>query len=313
MTESNDALIQSVAERLQETEALPCGLIRGIVTLCGAAFTELMVDSALVIYEGEGMMTNDGKRQRTLGGVFFYLVRGALPADLRNQIFIPPNKRTQQPRFPNRPAFNWETRQADLKRVLNKKKGKVTDVHINIKGRPAHVEYRSDVVVVALEDGIGDNGFPKGVPQPKDTVTTYYVYIGANQWQKGKGKQLEQDKKLHLAVEGVSMLDEELNGIVVLARSFKTFTPKQKKEKPPAPMPEDEPVETEVEPDLSAFPADVAQKLRSLYGARRMFRKRLADIEALPEDQQSGLKAAQMMVERTEQQIAALEKDAGRD
>ncbi|MEL7234723.1 MAG: hypothetical protein AAGK74_09510, partial [Chloroflexota bacterium] len=46
------------------------------------------------------------------------------------------------------------------------------------------------------------------------------------------------------------------------------------------------------------------------YGARKLFQKRLADIEALPEDKQSGLKAAKMMLQRTEKQIADLEAQA---
>ena len=317
MSESNKVLIQSVADRLQETARNPRRLIQDIVNVCGVEFTELMLENALTLYHGEGLMTNDGKRRRTLGGVFFYLVRGALPAKMRDPIFKA-EQTAHRPAFPKRPGFDWETRQANFNKRSHKQAGKVIDMQIKVKGHPAHIEYRQDVVIVTLKGELSENGFPAGVPQPEDSTTLYYVYISGKQWVKNKGVNLEKNERMALAVEGECLLDEQLGAIAVFARKFKTYMPKVKRQEPVPPdelaLPET--ASTQVVPandesDLSRFPAALVPKLQALYGARKLFRKRLVDIEALPEDKQSGLKAAQMMLERTEAQIVELEHGNG--
>ena len=326
MTEDYTATVEKIAEQLDETQDKPLFQIERIVELCGPEFAEFMVENAEIVHSGDGMTVQDGTRKRTLGGVFFYLVRGAIPHALKRQIFpygATDKKLQQKKRHPSKfPPLTWETRKDDLADFLKEEKGKAEEVNITIKGRPGKIDHRDGVIVVKLEGNIDESQtFPRGIPEPPRDMTTYYVYIGEQQWKKNGGDAFEKDDKqsqnLALIVDGACAFDKELDGIAVFARSLKVRTEKAAKPKPVASKAQSGSEQSANEgddgdgiPDLTQFPAEVAKKLRPLYGALRMFRKRLADIEALPEDKQSGLKAAQMMLQRTEQQIAALEKTA---
>ncbi|MEM6281776.1 MAG: phosphorylated adapter RNA export RNA-binding domain-containing protein [Chloroflexota bacterium] len=320
------AEVTRIAARLNETTEKPLGQIQRIIEHCGIEFADFMVDNSLAIEEAGGMMTANGQRRRTLGGVFFFLVRHAVPLDLREVIFPPPIwlTRVEKPPSPY-PPFDWEHRVEQLQSALEQEKGTIEEVNIQLKGRPGYVEKRDGVFILTMEQSIPDNQtFPRGVPQPPNDTTRYFVFAGEEQYDKNVSDKLKENEKTQLYIDGVCYYDESLGGVAVYARSVKLMKKKKKKKKaaetpPPeaqAEKPAEEPApppapEAPLEPDeFASFPPEIAKKLRPLYGARKLFQKRLADIEAMPEDKQSGLKAAKMMLERTEKQIADLEAKA---
>lgn len=93
MTEQSDhdnntkILADAIADRLGERESHPRKLIHSIIERCGAAFARDILAQTLEIEGQGGMMTEDGQRRRTSGGVFFYLAKGQMPSDVRKRLF----------------------------------------------------------------------------------------------------------------------------------------------------------------------------------------------------------------------------------
>lgn len=321
--------VLAIAERLQEKDKKPIGQLQKIIELCGLEFTELMTEAAVQIDADEGILTADGNRRRTLGGVFFYLVRGAVSEEYRDKIF--PFNGQQKAR--NVVRLSWvEDRHQVIESKHKRQHGRVSEVEIAITGSIKRYEIYKDnnLVLVTMEDRIGEEQpFPLGVIQPPTGPVAFYVYISLDQWNRTVSKPLRKDPKLALNVKGAVLPDAKYEHMAVFARHIKVVSSSQmdkmlkRREENEARRRENEAaIQAEkakrdaeraaekAKDPLNQYPEEFTKKLRPLYGARNLFQKRLADIEALPADKQSGLKTAQMMLERTEQQIAALEQQA---
>jgi hypothetical protein len=72
------AIASQIADQLGETEATPRVHIRRILYAIGPERTQAFVAQALEVEANGGMLLPDGSRKRTLGGVFFRLVRDHL-------------------------------------------------------------------------------------------------------------------------------------------------------------------------------------------------------------------------------------------
>jgi hypothetical protein len=324
MQPDQQAIVEQVAATLDESAKKPLNQITLIVEHCGSEFTEVMVQSAKDIHEEEGLKTRDQTRQRTLGGVFFYLVRGALPHDLRSIIF--PDRRTRKQMSLDK-IIDWEDRIQIFQSIQDKPKGKVDEMNITLDGRPRHIETRQNIVLATLEATIEPyQTFPRGLPDFPAKPTTFFVYVGKDQWDKQVGNKLQKDEDASIVVEGAPTFDAEMGGIAILVRAIKvrpgTSNRKEqqiREERRQSKIEADRAAQQEAQarraanaiPEPEGVSAEIAKKLRPLYGARQLFQKRLADIEALPPEKQSGLKAAKMALERTEKQIAMLEAEAG--
>ncbi|HSS98844.1 MAG TPA: phosphorylated adapter RNA export RNA-binding domain-containing protein, partial [Terriglobales bacterium] len=91
------ALAQQIAKILGETDKKPRAQIAAIIERCGIEFTQKLFQETQAIQAQGGMMLADQSRQRTLGGIFFYLARKQIPRELVKVIFpgySDPNKRT---------------------------------------------------------------------------------------------------------------------------------------------------------------------------------------------------------------------------
>ena len=55
----------------------------------GSELVHTALRDAIAMEEAGGMLTNDGRRRRTLGGTFFRLVRTRVPPDKRRILFVP--------------------------------------------------------------------------------------------------------------------------------------------------------------------------------------------------------------------------------
>ena len=76
-----------ITANLGETDKIPVREIKAMVLLCGTSFAEALLAETEQIEAAGGMMTADGTRRRTKGGVFFLLARHRLSPQVRHLVF----------------------------------------------------------------------------------------------------------------------------------------------------------------------------------------------------------------------------------
>jgi RNA recognition motif-containing protein len=87
LTSRSKRTAEDIIATLEEEEKVPVRQIEAIVRFCGGQFAQALLDEALAIEEGEGLMTADGSRRRSKGGVFFYLARYRMSPELRKLVY----------------------------------------------------------------------------------------------------------------------------------------------------------------------------------------------------------------------------------
>lgn len=335
------AAAQEIAAQLGETDAKPLKQIASIIQHIGLEFAQNLLQETLAIEAGDGMLTQDGQRRRTPGGVFFYLARQRMPEDIREQIFyawrVALKRRAEEEAA--YPPFDWAQRAQALQDALAEK-GEVSDVKVTLIGRPGKLERRQELAVVTMAASLGDDlVLPSGVPTPNPQTVTYVVYIGAKQWERVT-KALE-DPDDELIVNGLCAFDDELDSMAVYATQVTTRRTQRRERKQtrqpdgergprrksppretpraasprqpapePAPQPEPEPAPPPVSVDLPpGLPPEMAQKYIELHTAAATFRQKLDAISAKPDDQRFGLEMTQRLLRNIEKQIADMEQE----
>jgi hypothetical protein len=322
---------KEIAKALGEKQRKPVGQIAEIVQFCGVGFTQAILKETLDIEASGGMKTINGERRRTPGGVFFYLARGKMEEDIRNQIFpnwytALQNVRTREAQFPE---FMWNDRREILDNALAAR-GEATDVKVTITGRPGEIERRQYLVVTAMESMIPDDTvFPKGVPQPPMEPVTYVTYISSKQWE--KVAEAIENPHDQLIVEGMCAYDPETDGMAVFATHVTTsrlqtkvkkearrddagkrektrpngaVKPEKRKNGRSFDMPSAPP---EFDVDIpKGMTAEDAEKLMKLEKAAASFRQKINEIESKPPGQRVGLEMRQNLLKKTEQDIDTL-------
>ena len=224
------AEILQIAKTLHEHDSLAVRQIRHIVNVLGLATTETIVAEALRIEEAGGLLVADGTRRRTLGGVFFVVVRQYLNPEQQQSIFRrfvaykPQVQATDQsplpPVAPAPPSITWHEREP-LIASLEPTIGKATSVKVTLIGRPARVSEQAQFTLLTLTYTGPLPSLPKGIPVPvKVPATTYSVYIGKKQW-KQVAEALTNPEDM-LIVEGVQILDATTKTIAVFATKTTT-------------------------------------------------------------------------------------------
>jgi RNA recognition motif-containing protein len=93
---------EAIAQALGETEKVPVRQIETLVRLCGASFAQAIANEAKErVAAGEVFMTADNTRPRTVGGVFFVLLRPRLAPPIHKIIF---NRKGKLPQPEAQPA-----------------------------------------------------------------------------------------------------------------------------------------------------------------------------------------------------------------
>lgn len=87
-----------IAARLGETEYVPRKQIERVIFVCGVEFVQQALHDALQIEAEGGLLTFDGTRRRTLGGVFFHLVRQRVDKKTKGNIFYYRPKSKKKPK-----------------------------------------------------------------------------------------------------------------------------------------------------------------------------------------------------------------------
>lgn len=222
------AVAKRIAEQLQETEEQPLLQIQRIVQILGEEQALFYVQETVRIEEAGGMMRADGSRRRTPGGVYFTLLRSAVPREIRYKLFPQVGKQEArdaqgQPPLPQAEAvpltpLSWNERHTIIKEA-EKEKGTASTLKITLIGRPGRVIDRGTCIVTTMQESHVPS-LPKGLPTPEPTPTTYTVYISAKQWRKVEDAIKETDDVLIL--EGFPQLDAQTTSIAVFVTNATT-------------------------------------------------------------------------------------------
>jgi hypothetical protein len=161
------------------------------------------------------MLTRDGTRRRTPGGVFFQLVRDACTPRERARLF-PPQRRpgTSASPDPAPPPLTW-AQIADLAPTLDTHPIGEATMKLTLVGRPSHIEVRGQVAVMLMQ-GAKAPALAKGLPAPTGPPLRWTVLVGLRQWNRVQ-ESLQQHDDDKLIIEGYPCLQGERH--VLLAQS----------------------------------------------------------------------------------------------
>jgi len=213
-----DASAGEIAVQLGETEEEPIRQIRRAVRILGEHRVRTGVARALDVEAAGGMMRTDGSQKRSLGGVFFILMRD----DVGRKDFYRIFKGGQQQRAGGTGTaapFDWTAFGADATEAMSEA-GEATTVKLTVIGRPGKVVERGDVALVGMRSEKVPS-LPKGVPAPASPQTDYMVLVGMKQWRK-VAEALAADPADKVLVEGYPTVQPEFAGITVYATSATT-------------------------------------------------------------------------------------------
>jgi hypothetical protein len=222
-------LADAIAKALNEPNI---ALLRIVIDAIGPEQAQTHLAATLEVEAAGGMMTADGSRRRTPGGVFFLLARKAMPGPLRRKIW-PVGRKPQRDDQSNGPAqtqanptpaplptLTWE----DAKQLISQAVqsiGEARTVKITLVGRPGRVVEQTNCVVVAMK-GKEPPSLPKGLPTPPaNSAITWAVFIATKQWAKVKDS-LQKNGEDQLIIEGYPLIDPKSKASVVLALSVKS-------------------------------------------------------------------------------------------
>ena len=217
----DEGFIKQIADGLNEENI---DMIRLIVSTIGPERTQVFFEKALEIEAQGGLMTSDGSRRRSSGGVFFYTVRGGLPKQEARAIWPPVIKAT-----PIIVALTWEEAKQLTKQALQLI-GEAKSVKITLIGRPKKVVQQAECVVISMK-GKEPGSLPKGLPTPPaGSAITWAVFIVNKQWNRVK-ESMRANEDDQLIIEDYPIMDPKSGAGVVLAMNCKsTFMERAQRE-----------------------------------------------------------------------------------
>jgi len=208
----------TIAAQLDERRNHAAGMIRRIVGQYGIPHARAWADQAEQIYDAGGVVTNRGV-PRTLGGVFFHLVKHQVGhATFQRRI----RRRGRIQRHPTKPAplptLQWAERTEVLAPLLTTP-GEVMTVKVTLIGRPGAVKLLANCVVTTMQPTRGPS-LPRGLPTLPPDPTPYAVYINRRHW----ASVVEQlhDPDQVLVVEGWAAYDPDIPVLAVYAMRVQT-------------------------------------------------------------------------------------------
>src|SRR5439155_20874735 len=126
-----------------------------------------------------GMLTKDGTRRRTRGGVFFQLVRQQARPHERRLLFPRPVPQPGQPQAPA--ALTWDEVQTITQTLATEPPGEARTMKLTLIGRPGQVETRGQAVVFCMQ-GKPPGSLPRGLPPvPSTPGLTWNVLVALRQ------------------------------------------------------------------------------------------------------------------------------------
>lgn len=224
-TEQELRAVERIARRLREDEPKAIEGIRRIVTMLGAEPALEKLDEALKVDSGGGMMTDDGERRRTLGGVFFKTAKNTMTQEQRSKLFVPPWWPHDAP--PEIPQYDWAERIEDIHQFKGSDRG-FAEMEVRITGIPAKIIDRGSAILLVMID-TPPTTFPKGLPAlPTNKQPVCLAIVIKKQWEEIESKIAE---GFRVSLSGYPIYDDKLKQITILTNVCKAVKPR--KPKPP--------------------------------------------------------------------------------
>ena len=225
------ALARGIAAVLGEIMPPPIRTITRAVDRLGPERARALLGQALTVEAQGGLTLPDGHR-RTLGGVFFHLVRtsDAISREDKDYIFPRQGGRPMRaggsgtpaapaPAAPAPVAWTDATFRALTQQLQQDNSGRATTVKITVIGRPGTAIEQGQAVILALVSAKVPD-LPTGLPEPP-AGTHDTVFVARKPWTKA-AEALAADSEDAAIIEGDAALDTRVDGIVVYATSATT-------------------------------------------------------------------------------------------
>ena len=213
-----DALtVEKVAAVLQEPN-IP--LLRQVLRTLGQDRWGAILTDTLTCEAQGGMLTKDGTRRRTPGGVFFQFVRERATVRERRRLFPRPTPRpgAEPPqRSPQAPtALTWNEASTLMQTLATEPPGEARTMKLTLIGRPGKVEARGQAVMFRMQ-GKPPGALPRGLPPvPAQAPLTWNVMVALRQWNRVKDS-LAANQEDQLIIEGYPLMQGTQH--VLLAQS----------------------------------------------------------------------------------------------
>ena len=210
--------IEHLAEVLQEPK-IP--LLRQLLRTLGPARTIDLLTEALQVEAAGGILTKDGSRRRTPGGVFFQLVKERVTAKERRRLFPRPAAQHTRASMLAQPhtspqLLTWDEVSRIIETLATGPVGEARTMKLTLIGRPGQVETRGQVVVFRMQ-GKPPATLPRGLPPvPNTAPLTWNVMVALRQWNRVKDS-LAANHDDQLIIEGYPAMQDTQH--VLLAQS----------------------------------------------------------------------------------------------
>jgi hypothetical protein len=210
-----DALtVDTLAEALQEPNR---PLLTQVLRTLGTDRTTAILTDALTCEANGGMLTRDGTRRRTPGGVFFQLVKERATPQERRRLFPRPAPQRGQGQPQRQPtALTWDEVQTITQTLATAPPGEARTMKLTLIGRPGKIETRGQAVMFRLQ-GKPPASLPRGLPPiPSTPALTWNVMVALRQWNRVKDS-LAANQEDQLIIEGYPLMQGTQH--VLLAQS----------------------------------------------------------------------------------------------
>jgi hypothetical protein len=179
--------VEQLAQALHEPKRT---LLTKVLCTLGMDRTTAILTDTLTCEANGGMLTKDGTRRRTPGGVFFQLVKERTTTQERRRLFPRPAPQHHQTSAPTQPRAQPQALTVDelhtLVTTLPRGEAAVT---LTLIGRPEAQAVQTRPTYVAFRmQGNEPSSLPKGLPPvPGQTPITWLVVIDLRQWKRIQG------------------------------------------------------------------------------------------------------------------------------
>ncbi|GAB4447262.1 MAG: hypothetical protein Kow0031_29820 [Anaerolineae bacterium] len=198
-----------IAAVLDETDKGPLKTIEQVIYVLGEERALALLAEAQRTEANGGLLTDDGEKRRSPGGVYFKLIKDKVSGLERGRIFNRP-KPKPKPKIKLEPPA-WEVLLPLVEEFLTQNSpGEGDKVKLTLIGRPGKVIEKDTMVMTTMQSGKAPS-LPKGLPALPPKPTTYLVFIAKKQWRKVR-EAIETDPADKLIIEGYPALNPRIGG-----------------------------------------------------------------------------------------------------
>lgn len=202
----------ALAKQLGETTFHVVQQLERCLLVLGAATVDELLAETEQIEQGDGLLTADGKRRRTKGGVFLYLARGRCTPEQRAIIFPLTDWRARKAHGRAKAAGTDGAAPAPAAPAAPTAAAKATyffpgvsTLKTTLKGRPIQSTVADGYTRLLFERTESKEAFPAGIPAAPGEPQRVTVYVGKKQWNKVADEL--QKPNVSLSIDGVMILE----------------------------------------------------------------------------------------------------------